>query len=269
MRFSIYLNTGLPGPDDDLDTIDTTTAQAVLADQHGFAGVCIGEHAGGGGDPFLFAAFLAPQIYQAQLVLRLAEPTLRDRIRCARSRATLDLLTRGGCLIGGPAAGSLEGTTLREGDSDEAIIATARDGRALLTHCGTVGETARAWVLYNAAFDRAGHPETTTAFARTWTMARALVYVGDTDASAADEVPWMSAEPARTMIVGGPDTVARAIEEHRAAGIGHLLLSFRFGRLNPALAGRSLRCFIDEVLPRFTHPVQAAESLAASAIAQG
>jgi alkanesulfonate monooxygenase SsuD/methylene tetrahydromethanopterin reductase-like flavin-dependent oxidoreductase (luciferase family) len=44
MRFSIYLNAQSPGPAHDLDVIDAITAQAVLADQSGFAGVCLTEH---------------------------------------------------------------------------------------------------------------------------------------------------------------------------------------------------------------------------------
>jgi alkanesulfonate monooxygenase SsuD/methylene tetrahydromethanopterin reductase-like flavin-dependent oxidoreductase (luciferase family) len=110
MRFSIYLNAQSPGPEYDLDVIDAITAQAILADRSGFAGVCLTEHHFTGyntyGNPFTFGAFLAPQLQNAHIVLSVAVPALWNPMNFAESVNTLDLLTRGRCVIGVGTGGS-------------------------------------------------------------------------------------------------------------------------------------------------------------------
>lgn len=110
MRFSIYLNAQSPGPEYDLDVIDAITAQAVLADQSSFAGVCLTEHHFTGyntyGNPFTFGAYLAPQLQNAHVVLSVAVPALWNPMNFAESVNTLDLLTRGRCVIGVGTGGS-------------------------------------------------------------------------------------------------------------------------------------------------------------------
>jgi alkanesulfonate monooxygenase SsuD/methylene tetrahydromethanopterin reductase-like flavin-dependent oxidoreductase (luciferase family) len=110
MRFSIYLNAQSPGPEYDLDVIDAITAQAVLADRSGFAGVCLTEHHFTGyntyGNPFTFGAYLAPQLQNAHIVLSVAVPALWNPMNFAESVNALDLLTRGRCVIGVGTGGS-------------------------------------------------------------------------------------------------------------------------------------------------------------------
>ena len=110
MRFSIYLNAQSPGPEHDLDVIDAITAQAVLADQSGFAGMCLTEHHFTGyntyGNPFTFGAYLAPQLQNAHVVLSVAVPALWNPMNFAEAVNTLDLLTRGRCVIGVGTGGS-------------------------------------------------------------------------------------------------------------------------------------------------------------------
>jgi alkanesulfonate monooxygenase SsuD/methylene tetrahydromethanopterin reductase-like flavin-dependent oxidoreductase (luciferase family) len=112
MRFSIYLNAQSPGPGHDLDVIDAVTSQAVLADRSGFAGVCLTEHHFTGyntyGNPFTFGAYLAPQLQNAHVVLSVAVPALWSPMNFAEAVNTLDILTRGRCVIGVGTGGSPE-----------------------------------------------------------------------------------------------------------------------------------------------------------------
>jgi alkanesulfonate monooxygenase SsuD/methylene tetrahydromethanopterin reductase-like flavin-dependent oxidoreductase (luciferase family) len=366
MRFSIYLNAQSPGPDHDLDVIDAVTAQAVMADRHGFAGVCLTEHHFTGyntyGNPFTFGAYLAPQLQNAYVVLSVAVPALWNPLNFAEQVNTLDLLTRGRCVIGVGTGGSpqeykglgrdpqdrgplmdevlnvataamrktgddpdLEYSTrhasgvltrrimptsftkphprfARAALSDGGIVYTAEHGWALMTAREAVPETARKWKLYHDTLNAAGHDEQTLSFAHDWSMVQKMVYIGEDDASAMDEVAapldYLAEQSMKSfggtaaaagfknsivgvsavdredflkkaMIVGGPDTVAQTIGEYQDAGVEHLTLVFLYGQMNPALATRSLRRFIDEVMPRFSDPVLTAYRLAASAASSG
>src|SRR6202020_1895514 len=104
MLFSIYLNAQSPGPEHDLDVVDAITAQAWLADQSAFAGICLTEHHFTGyntyGNPVTFGAYLAPQLQNAHVVLSVAVPALWNPMNFAEAVNTLDLLTRGRCVIG-------------------------------------------------------------------------------------------------------------------------------------------------------------------------
>jgi len=53
------------------------------------------------------------------------------------------------------------------------------------------------------------------------------------------------------MIVGGPASVVRQIEEYAAAGVRHLSLLFNFGFMTADESWASLRLFLDQVLPHF------------------
>ena len=363
MRFSIYLNAQSPGPEYDLDVIDAITAQAVLADRSGFAGVCLTEHHFTGyntyGNPFTFGAYLAPQLQRAHIVLSVAVPALWNPMNFAESVNALDLLTRGRCVIGVGTGGSpqeykglgrdpaargplmeeviqvalramaksdddpdMEYSTphsrgvltrrimptsftrphprfARAALSDEGIVYTAQRGWALMTAREAVAETARKWKLYHSTLEAAGHDLGTLAFARQWSMVQKMVYVGEDDASALADVTgpldYLAAQSqksfggsaasagfknsivgvsavdqddflAKAMIVGGPETVARSIAEYNAVGVDHMTLVFLYGQMNAAAAAASLRRFIDEVMPRFSGPVETAQRVAASAM---
>jgi alkanesulfonate monooxygenase SsuD/methylene tetrahydromethanopterin reductase-like flavin-dependent oxidoreductase (luciferase family) len=362
VRFSIYLNAQSPGPEYDLDVIDAITAQAVLADRSGFAGVCLTEHHFTGyntyGNPFTFGAYLAPQLHNAHIVLSVAVPALWNPMNFAEAVNTIDLLTRGRCVIGVGTGGSpqeyrgfgrdpaergplmeeviqialraiskadddpdLEYSTphsrgvltrrimpsaftkphprfARAALSDESIVYTARHGWALMTAREAVAETGRKWKLYQSTLDAAGHDDDTLAFARQWSMVQKMVYVGDEDASALADVAgpldYLAAQSqksfggsaasagfknsivgvsavdrddflAKAMIVGGPETVTEAIADYEAAGVDHMTLVFLYGQMNPSRAAASLRRFIDDVMPRFSGPVETAERVATSA----
>jgi alkanesulfonate monooxygenase SsuD/methylene tetrahydromethanopterin reductase-like flavin-dependent oxidoreductase (luciferase family) len=362
MRFSIYLNAQSPGPEHDLDVIDAVTAQAVLADRCGFAGVCLTEHHFTGyntyGNPFTFGAYLAPQLQNAHVVLSVAVPALWNPMNFAEAINTLDLLTRGRCVIGVGTGGSpqeyrglgrdpaqrgplmeeviqlaLKAMAKEENDpdlayqtphsqgvltrrimptsftkphprfaraalSDEGIVYTAEYGWALMTAREGVAETARKWALYHSTLNAAGHDAQTLAFAHQWSMVQKMVYVGVDDESALAEVAgpldYLAAQSqksfggtaaaagfknsivgvsavdredflAKAMIVGGPEKVAHEIAEYEAAGVDHMTLVFLYGQMNPGLSAASLHRFIDEVMPRFSGPVETAERVAAAA----
>jgi alkanesulfonate monooxygenase SsuD/methylene tetrahydromethanopterin reductase-like flavin-dependent oxidoreductase (luciferase family) len=361
MRFSIYLNAQSPGPEYDLDVIDAITAQAVLADRSGFAGICLTEHHFTGyntyGNPFTFGAYLAPQLQNAHVVLSVAVPALWNPMNFAEAVNTLDLLTRGRCVIGVGTGGSPQeykglgrdpaqrgalmeeviqiameamgkdedGPELRyrtphsQGAltrrimptsftkphprfaraalSDESIVYTATRGWALMTAREAVPETARKLKLYHSTLEAAGHDEAALSFCREWSMVQKMIYVGESDEQAMTDVDeplnYLARQSAKSfggtaegagfknsivgvsavdregflnkaMIVGGPDTVAESIAEYQAAGVDHMTLVFIYGQLNPALAAASLRRFIDEVMPRFSGPVEAARGVAAA-----
>src|SRR4051812_18029070 len=113
MRFSLYINPQTRGPDDDLNVIDAVTRQAIRADEAGFAAVFLTEHHFTGynafSDPFVFGAYLAPQIKRARLGLSVAVPTLHHPFKFAEQCSLLDNMTRGRAIIGvGAGGGPLE-----------------------------------------------------------------------------------------------------------------------------------------------------------------
>src|SRR3954447_26852074 len=109
MRFSLYINPQTRGPDDDLNVIDAVTRQAIAADDAGFAAVFLTEHHFTGynafSDPFVFGAYLAPQIKRARLGLSVAVPTLHHPFKFAEQCSLLDNMTRGRAIIGVGAGG--------------------------------------------------------------------------------------------------------------------------------------------------------------------
>lgn len=54
------------------------------------------------------------------------------------------------------------------------------------------------------------------------------------------------------LIIGDPETVAEEIRKYEAAGVRHLSLVFNWGFMDAATTDRSLRLFIDDVLPQFS-----------------
>lgn len=55
------------------------------------------------------------------------------------------------------------------------------------------------------------------------------------------------------LIVGDPDTFADEIRKYEAAGIRHLTLVFNWGFMGTEKSDRSLKLFIENVLPRFSY----------------
>jgi alkanesulfonate monooxygenase SsuD/methylene tetrahydromethanopterin reductase-like flavin-dependent oxidoreductase (luciferase family) len=364
VRFSIYLNAQSRGPEDDGPIIDAVTEQALLADRSGFAGVCLTEHHFTGyntyGNPFMFGSFLASQLTNLHIVLSVAVPALHNPMNFAEYCNTLDMLTRGRCVIGVGTGGSPQeykglgrdpeqraalmeevieialralAKTNQDPDlpyetahargvltrrimptsftnpgprfaratlSDSGVIATAKRGWAMMTARDAVEEIRRRFALYFDTLDAAGHSFDVIDHCRSWTMLQKLVLIAETDdearrlvtdpldnlgeqsrrsfngqtpeaagfrnsivgVSAVDREAYLE----RAMIVGGPDTVARRISEYRDAGVEHMTLVFLYGWMDHSVARRSLQLFIDEVMPRFSDPLDAARRLATSSV---
>ena len=113
MRFSLYINPQTRDPDDDLKVIDAVTRQAVAADEAGFSAIYLTEHHFTGynafSDPFMFGAYLAPQIQRARLGLSVAVPPFHHPLKFVEQCNLLDNLTRGRAIIGvGAGGGPLE-----------------------------------------------------------------------------------------------------------------------------------------------------------------
>ena len=53
------------------------------------------------------------------------------------------------------------------------------------------------------------------------------------------------------LFIGSPETVRRRIEELRAIGVGEMLCWMNFGGIPPEQVHRSMRLFVDEVIPAF------------------
>ena len=352
MRFSVYLNAQTPDRSKDLEVIEAVTAQAKLADDNGFVGVCLTEHHFTGyntyGNPFMFGSYLAPQLQNLHVILSVAVPGLWNPLNFAESCNLLDMLTRGRCVIGVGVGGSpkeyeglgrdtqqrgplmdrvldiaiaamdrtdddppLDATTdyssgtltrrimpgsfteprprfARGALSDESIVDTARRGWALQTARAEAPEIGRRLALYRQTLGESGHDQATVDWAQEWSMVQKIVFVGQTDEQALEAIQapldYMDRETQRTfataggsqftntvvgvsasdradfidkaMIVGSADTVARQIAEYQDAGVDHLACVFLFGQIDPGEAEKSMRRFIDDVMPRFSGPAR-------------
>lgn len=353
MRFSLYINPQTRGPDDDLRVIDAVTQQAIEADAAGFAAVFLTEHHFTGynafSDPFLFGAYLAPQLKQAWLGLSVAVPPLHHPFRLAEQCSLLDNLMRGRAIIGvGAGGGPLElaGFGLEPKDrreqTDRVLEIVSRawahqpgdpplsfdtpfgqgrmDGRivpspyrkphplmaracvsdASIVTCGRLGwpvflgrfgpvRIAEQIATHREALRAAGHPPDVEREALAWSSMLKIVYVAETDEQArrdltgpvddylhaafiANSADRLEAEVsavdgpirtaattpekradflARAMIWGSPDTVAAEIKKFADVGVPQMMLWFTWGYNDPDRVRRSLRLFVDEVMPRF------------------
>ncbi|MFI6316016.1 LLM class flavin-dependent oxidoreductase [Nonomuraea sp. NPDC050556] len=142
------------------------------------------------------------------------------------------------------------------------------------------------WRLYKQAL-RAAHAEEVVQDRLDWSMVQKQVYLADTSERAEAEIRerlvLMADNQRRSfghvkdlrdaahlksvvgvspqnpdefldhaMLIGDPASVREQIREYEAAGIRHMAMLFNFGFMTPETADRSMRLFIDEVLPAFT-----------------
>ncbi len=113
MRFALYLNPQTRGPEDDARVIDLVTRMSVEADRLGFTAVMLTEHHFTGyntfSDPFVFGAYLAPQLTRARVGSSIVVTPLYDPLRFAEHCNLLDQITRGRAIIGvGPGGSPIE-----------------------------------------------------------------------------------------------------------------------------------------------------------------
>jgi alkanesulfonate monooxygenase SsuD/methylene tetrahydromethanopterin reductase-like flavin-dependent oxidoreductase (luciferase family) len=113
MRFALYLNPQTRGPEDDSRIIDLVTSMSLEADRLGFTAVMLTEHHFTGyntfSDPFVFGAYLAPQLRHAWIGSSIVVAPLYDPLRFAEHCNLLDQLSHGRAIIGiGPGGSPIE-----------------------------------------------------------------------------------------------------------------------------------------------------------------
>jgi len=110
MKFFLYVNPQTPGPESDAEVIRRTTDHVLLADRSGFDAVCLTEHQftdyNTYGDAFMYAAYLAPQLKRATIILTAAVPALHNPMALAQKANLLDQLSEGKAIIGLATGGS-------------------------------------------------------------------------------------------------------------------------------------------------------------------
>lgn len=172
----------------------------------------------------------------------------------------------------------------RAAQSDEGAAWAGDRGWYLFTARETPDALAQRWQVYEQALRGTRLAESAVAERLAWSLVQKQVYVAETDEQADREIrerlTMMAANQKRSfsavgglkgagemktvvgvspqdpdeflrkaMLVGSPETVAAQIGEYAAAGVQHLSLLFNYGFMTTEVSDRSLRLFIDEVLP--------------------
>jgi alkanesulfonate monooxygenase SsuD/methylene tetrahydromethanopterin reductase-like flavin-dependent oxidoreductase (luciferase family) len=110
MRFFLYVNPQTPGAAQDGRVLDEMTRHVLYADTHGFEAMCITEHHftdyNTFGNAFMYAAYLAPQLKNATIILTATVPALHNPMALAQQANLLDQLTHGKTIIGFASGGS-------------------------------------------------------------------------------------------------------------------------------------------------------------------
>ena len=113
MRFALYLNPQTRGAEEDSDVIDLVTRMSLEADRLEYSAVMLTEHHFTGyntfSDPFVFGAYLAPQLRHAWIGTSIVVAPLHDPLRFAEHCNLLDQLSHGRAIIGvGPGGSPIE-----------------------------------------------------------------------------------------------------------------------------------------------------------------
>ncbi|MEU0991769.1 LLM class flavin-dependent oxidoreductase [Streptomyces sp. NPDC005953] len=214
-------------------------------------------------------------VVDAALDKKLDDPDLQYRTEHAQGTLRLRIM---------PTSWNRRPRFARAALTEEGALQAAERGWPLMTGRMLPDEIGTRYALYHSALDSAGHDAATLAYARKWSFTQKMVFVADSDAAAAAAVEGpldylttmtrnlFSSSPGtpgfknsvvgvspedragfveKSMIIGSPDTVAKQIGEYEAVGLDHMSLVFLYGQMDPAVARRSLRLFIDEVMPRY------------------
>jgi alkanesulfonate monooxygenase SsuD/methylene tetrahydromethanopterin reductase-like flavin-dependent oxidoreductase (luciferase family) len=103
MFVSLHLSPQSRGEDEDLAIVERTLGQAVRAERHGAAAVCLTEHHLGGFntyvDPFMFGARLGAELTTASIAVTVARVPMHHPLRLAEQCNLLDLLTHGRAFV--------------------------------------------------------------------------------------------------------------------------------------------------------------------------
>ncbi|MFI0374122.1 LLM class flavin-dependent oxidoreductase [Actinomadura sp. 1N219] len=175
----------------------------------------------------------------------------------------------------------------RAAQSDEGAEWTGRKGWYLFTARDKPRALGERWRLYERALREGGLDDDQVRERLDWSLVQKQVYLADTSEQAEREtrerLVHMAEHQRRSfglvkdlrdaahmksvvgvspqkpdefldhaMLIGDPASVRDQIREYEAAGIRHMALLFNYGFMSAETSDRSLRLFIDEVLPEFT-----------------
>ncbi|MBB5078950.1 LLM class flavin-dependent oxidoreductase [Nonomuraea endophytica] len=175
----------------------------------------------------------------------------------------------------------------RATQSDSGAEWTGRKGWYLFTAREKPQPLTARWRVYEQALRDGGLGEEDVQDRLDWSMVQKQVYVADTDEQADREIRErlvLMAEHQRrsfgmvkdvrdaahlksvvgvspqnpdefvdhAMLIGHPGSVSEQIREYEAAGVRHMALLFNYGFMPPEVSDRSLRLFLDQVLPAFS-----------------
>lgn len=138
-----------------------------------------------------------------------------------------------------------------------AMVDVARRGWPVLTAIKDSATAREQIAAYHAALSSAGHDAETVSIAKEWSATGKAVHVAETDAEArAEAEAFFAKNPsgaiARSpddMICGSPKTVARAMSEFAASGVGVMICGFLIDVEDLSPLHRSLRLFREDVIP--------------------
>jgi alkanesulfonate monooxygenase SsuD/methylene tetrahydromethanopterin reductase-like flavin-dependent oxidoreductase (luciferase family) len=190
----------------------------------------------------------------------------------------------------------------RAAQNDQGVVWTAQRGWYLMTARAPIEDIAHRFRLYKAELAKTSLDEATQRELLDWSSLARQVVIDDTDAKAeaharriidrlaegvrrswSSPTPDGGAAPTFTkahlgisaedpeaflkgaMLVGGPETIARKLEEAEAAGVPHIKLCFNFGHMKREEADRQLDLFLGEIYPHFKNKVGTPSGIAAAA----
>lgn len=217
------------------------------------------------------------EIVQQALLKELGDPALDWQTEFEQGRLHTRIMPAGYHRKHPPfarATGSVEGVTW-----------TANRGWYLFMARETPEVVAERWALYERELRADGRAEDEVQERLDWSFLQKQIFVADTKEDADRDIRarlelmadnqrrnWQLVEKVpdadklrsvvgvspqdpdefinRALLVGDPESVAEQIREYEAAGVRHMALLFNFGFMSPAESDRSIRLFMDEVLPK-------------------
>jgi alkanesulfonate monooxygenase SsuD/methylene tetrahydromethanopterin reductase-like flavin-dependent oxidoreductase (luciferase family) len=173
---------------------------------------------------------------------------------------------------------------LRGASGEHSLLEMARQGQPFLMNVQSLATTRHRVELYRAAMREVGYDDAAIAgnLDQSWVWRN--VFVAATDAEAdrvglpalqetgrrraemrerifvetgrrievpAEDLPERRANPADGLLRGSPATVAAAVADIAALGVGGIIATFRLGPMSHETATDSLRLFMREVAPQF------------------
>jgi alkanesulfonate monooxygenase SsuD/methylene tetrahydromethanopterin reductase-like flavin-dependent oxidoreductase (luciferase family) len=141
--------------------------------------------------------------------------------------------------------------------NEQAVIDTAKRGWCVLTAGKTPEEARRNFAMYHQVLGDSGHDAETVRLAKEWSSIGKAVHVSETDEQAREEaMAFFKKNPsgaiARSpddMICGSPETVRKAMQAYKDAGVGLLICGLLIDIENRKPLRRSLDLLQKEVFP--------------------